>query len=224
MATPIEIIQGSPYFSGLSSSEINDIAGLFFEKKIGKGEVVVWEGDPGEVLYFVSSGAVKCFKVSSEGKEQIIEIILPGKSFNDVSVFDGGPSPANAEAMSAVGIYGLSRDNVQRILKDYPKLYPNVIEGLTIRIRHLLGLVEDLSFRNVISRIARILIEHADGAGPTPKLTQQEMAAIAGTAREVVGRSLKTLQEEGMIRMERNRLVISDKEALKKMAKEPLNK
>lgn len=219
MATAVEIIQGSPYFSGLSSSEINDISGLFFEKKIEKGEVVVWEGDPGEALYFVSSGAVKCFKISSEGKEQIIEMILPGKSFNDVSVFDGGPSPASAEAMSAVGIYGLSRDNVQRILKEYPKLYPNVIEVLTLRIRHLLGLVEDLSFRNVISRIARILIEHAEGAGPTPKLTQQEMAAIAGTAREVVGRSLKTLQEEGMIRMERNRLVISDKEALKKMAK-----
>ena len=93
----------------------------------------------------------------------------------------------------------------------------NVIDILSSKIRHLLELVEDLSFRQVIGRIARILLEYADGAGPKHKLTQYEMAALAGTAREVVGRSLKTLQGDGMIRMERNRLVIADKEALSQM-------
>jgi len=84
------------------------------------------------------------------------------------------------------------------------------------QVRQLVSLVEDLSFRHVIGRVAKILLEHAgDGTGPRPQLTQQEMAAMAGTAREVVGRSLKTLEEEGMIRLDRHRIVITDKEALK---------
>jgi len=80
------------------------------------------------------------------------------------------------------------------------------------------SLVEDLSFRHVTGRVAKILLEHAgDGTGPRPRLTQQEMAAMAGTAREVVGRSLKALEEEGAIRFDRHRIVISDKQALRDM-------
>lgn len=217
MTAPVEFLQASPYFTGMTESEIEIISGLFFQKTIEKGGKITWEGDLGEALYFVASGAVKCFKTSPEGKEQIVKIILPGQSFNDVAVFDGGVSPTNTEAMSLVNLYSISRSDIGRILNDYPKIVLNVIDILSSNIRHLLELVEDLSFRQVIGRIARILLEYADGAGPKPRLTQHEMAALAGTAREVVGRSLKTLQEDGMIRMERNRLVIANKEALYQM-------
>jgi len=217
VAAPVEFLQASPYFAGMNTPELESIADLFYQKTIGKGEIITFEGDPGEALYFVISGAVKCFKNSREGKEQILQIVLPGGSFNDVAVFDRGPSPTSTETMSLVNCYVIARQDMQRIIKDYPRLAPNVINVLSGRIRHLLALVEDLSFRQVISRIARILLEYADGAGPKQKLTQQEMAALAGTAREVVGRSLKTLQEEGMIRMERNRLIIANKEGLAQM-------
>lgn len=214
-----EHLQASSYFANLSPSEIDSVSRLIFEKSFAKGEIITWEGDPGDALYLVASGAVKCFKTSEEGKEQILQIILPGNSFNDVAVFDGGPSPTSAEAMSLVSLYGIARRDMERILNDYPKVVPNVVKVLTARIRHLLELVEDLSFRHVINRIARVLMEYAsDGTGSKPKLTQQEMAAMTGTAREVVGRSLKTLQEEGVIRMERNRLVIADKDSLQQMA------
>jgi len=217
LTAPVEFLRESPYFTGMSEPDLNSVSGFFFARTIQKGESITWEGDPGDALYLVASGAVKCYKNSAEGKEQILRIVLPGDSFNDVAVFDGGPSPASAEAMSLVNVYVVSREDVRRIMDDHPRMIPNVVTVLTSRIRHLLELVEDLSFRHVISRIARILLEYADGAGPKPKLTQQEMAALAGTAREVVGRSLKTLQEDGMIRMERNRLVIADKEALSRM-------
>jgi CRP/FNR family cyclic AMP-dependent transcriptional regulator len=104
------------------------------------------------------------------------------------------------------------------MLQKYPHIALNVITVLARRVRHLVSLVEDLSFRNVISRVARILLENAgDGAGAGKKLTQQEMAAMAGTAREVVGRSLKSLEEDGIIRLDHHRIVISDKEALKEI-------
>ncbi len=213
-----EFLQSSPYFAGLDLPEIDSISGSVFEKKLGKGEVVTQEGDEAEALYFVVSGAVKCYKTSEEGKEQIIRIVLPGDSFNDVAVFDDGPNPASAEAMSAVVFRAIARRDMERILRDHPKVVANATTVLAARIRHFLELVEDLSFRQVIGRIARLLLDYAGdstGTGPRPRLTQQEMAAAVGTAREVVGRSLKTLHEEGAIRMERNRIVIVDREVLK---------
>jgi len=214
-----EFLKSTLYFSELTDPEIDAVSDFIIERSYGKGETITWEGDASNALYFVVSGAVKSFKTSEEGKEQIIEILLPGHSFNDVAVLDAGTSPTGTESMSSVTTYSITGQDLNRVLKEYPHILPNVIEVLTQKIRTLLELVEDLSFRHVINRIARVLLEYAgEGTGAKPKLTQQEMASIAGTAREVVGRSLKTLQEDGLIRMERNRLVIADKQALAQMA------
>ncbi|MFQ5917762.1 MAG: Crp/Fnr family transcriptional regulator, partial [Candidatus Binatia bacterium] len=175
--------------------------------------------EPAEALYFVASGVVKVFKMSAAGKEQILYLTRPGESFNDVPVFDGGPNPVSAQAMGPVVLYGIRKSDLEVILREHPQVALNVTQVLSRRVRHLVSLVEDLSFRHVIGRVAKILLEHAgDGAGPRPQLTQQEMAAMAGTAREMIGRSLKTLEEEGVIRLERHRIVITDKEALREMA------
>ena len=98
----------------------------------------------------------------------------------------------------------------------------NNIKALAEQVRRLVALVEDLSFRHDISREARILLEYmGDEASPRPRLTQQEMAGMAGTAREVVGRSLRALEEEGMIRLERHRIIIVNQEALREMVEIP---
>jgi CRP/FNR family transcriptional regulator len=90
---------------------------------------------------------------------------------------------------------------------------------LASQVRQLGGLVEDLSFKSVIGRVAKILIENStDGNRERQRLTQQDMAAMAGTAREVVGRSLKSLEDDGVIKMERHRIVIKDIDMLKNIA------
>lgn len=208
-----------PYFAGIDPAEIETISGVVFERSAERGTTIVLEGNQTDALFFVKTGAVKCFKTSPEGKEQILRIVLPWDSFNDAAVFDGGTSPEGAEAMSPVVLYGITRANMERILIEHPLVLLNAVKVLSARIRHALQLVEDLSFRHVINRIARVLLDYAgDGSGPRPRLTQQEIASIAGTAREVVGRSLKTLQQEGIIRVERNRLVIVNREGLRQMA------
>jgi CRP/FNR family transcriptional regulator len=218
MAVQIEFLQSILYFSELSLAELDSIRKFIFEKTAERGEVILIEGEPSEVLYFVASGVVKVFKTSAEGKEQILSIVRPGESFNDVPVFDGGPNLASAQAMGPVALYGIRRSDLEVILREHPQIALNVNKVLAGKARHLGSLVEDLSFKHVIGRVAKILLEHAgDGTGPRPRLTQQEMAAMAGTVREVVGRSLKALEEEGVIRLERHRIVITDKEALKDM-------
>ncbi len=216
MTIQVESLKSIPYFSGLNPAELDSIKQLIFEKTAERGEVILLEGEPAEALFFIVSGVVKVFKTSAEGKEQILNIVRPGQSFNDVPAFDDGPNPASTQAMGPVVLYGLRKSELKVIIQNHPQVALNIIKVLAEQVRQLVSLVEDLSFRHVISRVARILLENAgDGTGPRPRLTQQEMAAMAGTAREVVGRSLKALEEEGTIRLERHRIVITNMEALK---------
>jgi CRP/FNR family transcriptional regulator len=218
MSVESRFLSENPYFFGLSFPELDSIKSFFSEVRVERGEIILLEGEPTDRLFFVAAGVVKLFTVSTEGKEQTLEFVRPGGAINEVSVFDGGPNPASAQAMGPISLYIISKTDLESILRSHPVVSLNVIKVLSGRIRHLVSLVEDLSFRHVIGRVARILLEYAgDGAKPGQRLTQQEMAAIAGTAREVVGRSLKTLEDRGIIKLERHRIVVTDKKALKEM-------
>lgn len=215
----MEFIKEIPYLKGLDDSELLSIRKMVIEKAVERSEIIQLDGEPVEAIFFVVSGAVKIFKTSEEGKEQILAIIRPGGSFNDVPIFDGGLAPASAQAMGPVVLYEFRKNVVESILLKYPQVARNVINVLAGRVRLLISLVEDLSFKSVLGRVAKILLEHmSDGKGPAPRLTQQEMAGIAGTAREVVGRSLKALEESGAIVLDRHRIIIKNKKTLKEMA------
>jgi CRP/FNR family transcriptional regulator len=220
MAIQVELIKSIPYFSGLSPAELDSLKGLIFDTTAERGEFILLESEPAAALYFVVSGVVKVFKTSADGREQILQIVRPGESFNDAPVFDGGPNPASAQAMGPVVLYRIKNSDMGVILRTHPQVALNVIHVLSQKLRHLVSLVEDLSFKHVTARLAKILLEYAgDGVGSAkPRLTQQEMAAMAGTAREMIGRSLKELEDEKIIRLEHHRIVVTDKEALKKWA------
>ena len=107
MAVPVEFLKSIPYFSELSPAELDSIAPFIFEKTAERGEIILLEGESAEALFFVVSGAVKVFKTSAEGKEQILNIVRSGESFNDVPIFDDAPNPASAQAMVPVVLYGI---------------------------------------------------------------------------------------------------------------------
>ena len=222
MVVETSILSTLPYFSGIAAADLETIRQTFFEKSVRRGEMIFLEGEPAESLYFLVSGVAKLFKTSAQGKEQIIGLARPHEVLNDISIFDGGPNPMGAQAMTSVAVYGIKKDRLDAVLRQFPRVSSLIIQVLAVRTRQLIALVEDLSFRHVIGRVVKILLEHAgDGAGPGERLTQQEMAAMAGTAREVVARSLKALEERGLIRMERHRIVIVDRRALAEVAEEP---
>ena len=219
MAVKVEFLKEIPYFSGLGDSEIDSVRKYIFERKAGRGEILSFEDELADVLYFVVGGAVKVFKTSADGKEQIFRVIHPGESFNDVSILSGRPNLISAEAMGAVVLNAIKKDDLKVVLREHPQIALNVIQVLSRRVQELVSLVEDFSFRRVTGRVAKMLLEYAgDRVGERPRLTQQEMASMIGTAREMVGRSLKNLESQGAIRLERNRVVITDQEALKELA------
>ena len=210
------LLRQSPYFAGLSPDEFAIIEELAMEERYDRDAIVLSEGDENRKLYLVASGAVKIFGTSAEGKEQITALARPGDSFNDVSAFDGGAAPAGVQALTPLVVYALNG----RILLEQScrlgQLAANIVQSLAGRVRQLGALVADLSFRPVAGRLARILLEQTD-SGHTPHLTQRDMAAMAGTAREVVARALKSLEADSIVDIQRHRIVILDRKALEGM-------
>lgn len=217
MSVPLEFLKQIPYFAGLPDRDLERIRPLIHERSYSKTEIVILEGDPCEAIYFVKSGRVKVFKTSPEGREQVLRIMRAGDTFNEVPVFDGGPNPASVEAMEQSDLYVLSAEEMQYLMRDMPAVSRNVTRILANRLRHLVELVEDLSFRHVTGRVAKILLQHVREGG-TDRLTQQQMATMAGTAREMVGRALKGLEQAGAIKMERGRIVIVNAGALERLS------
>jgi CRP-like cAMP-binding protein len=221
MTIDITFLKSIAYFTMMNATELEAIKLSFSEKTFQRGEVILLEGNLSDTLFFVAAGAVKVFKTSAQGKEQILNIARPGEALNDVPIFDGGMNPASAQALGPVTLYGLKKDKLQSIMRQYPQIALNTSKVLAGRMRQLVNLVEDLSFRHVLGRVTKILLTHADdGTGTNDHLTQQEMAAMAGTAREVVARSLKSLEEQGYIRLERHRIVITNKQSLEEILAE----
>jgi CRP/FNR family transcriptional regulator len=214
-----ELIKTSAFFKGLTPGESESIVRLVTEKKYERDEMLFMEGEAATSLLFLASGVVKLFKTSPDGKEQILSIVRPAESLNEVAVFNGGLNTSSAQAMMPVVVYAINKSDLDMIMRKYPVVASNVIHIMAKRTRQLLSLVEELSFKRVSERLAGILLEHAVNEGESgTRLTQRDMAAMAGTAREVISRSLKAMESDGIISLDKHRLIIRDKEALKRMA------
>jgi CRP/FNR family cyclic AMP-dependent transcriptional regulator len=218
----ITLLRELQYFAHLDDEILQAVTEVARMRHYSPDEIIFLEGDPCAGLFIVQSGRVKIFEISVEGREQSLHFVGPGRSFNDVAALDGGPNPATVVAMQPTTCVFIDRDSMVRLVKSYPTLAMAVIESIAARTRHLVTLVEDLSFRSVQARLARLLLEEAQARGrgdQVPRLmTQQEMAARLGTVREVVGRALRALEDRGVIRIQRHRIVILDRKELERQA------
>ncbi|KTB48526.1 cAMP-binding protein [Dehalogenimonas alkenigignens] len=212
-----QLLARSPYFIGLSTNEMKEVSHLTFERQVGRGEIVTLEGGADHNLYLVASGALKIYNTSSGGKEQIVSLVRPGDSFNDVAAFDSGTVPATVQSLTPALLYYISGPALLERACRLSGLASNIARLLAGRVRDLSSLVADLSFRPVAGRLARILLDQINRE-PAPYLTQKDLASMAGTAREVVARALKSLEDEGIIRVDRHKIVIKDRVKLEDKA------
>ena len=147
-----------PLFEGLPQEQLEDLAGIVEEPMFRKGQTIFSEGDEGAGFYVVASGRVKVFKLSSEGKEQILHILGPGEPFGEVPVFAGQHFPANAEAMDDSRLYFFPRGSFVRLIRKNPGLALNMLAVLSRRLRVFASLIEDLSLKEVPGRLAAYLL------------------------------------------------------------------
>lgn len=209
------------YFRDLDDEEVRRVAAVARTKRYERGEILLLEGMQGGALCYVKSGLIKIYKTSPDAKEQVLRLIGPGQTFNDVPALDGGPNPASAAALEPSEVLMLSGEALRQLIAERPAVATAVVAALARALRHMVGLVEDLSFRHVTERVAKLLLEQQErlgGAGGGHRLTQQEMAAMTGTAREMVGRALKELEDSGAISIERGHITVRAPERLRLLA------
>lgn len=221
MPIDVEMLGQIPVFAPLSPEDLAHVAAMTVERRYDRGDLILLEGDLGGALHYVRRGLVKVFKTSAGGKEQVLRLIAAGHTFNDVPALDGGPNPASAAAMEQSLVYVIQRAELRKLIMTRPEVAEAVVQTLASALRHLVALVEDLSLRHVAARVAKILLEQEASTQEGQQvyhLTQQEMAALAGTAREVVGRALKELEAAGAIEMRQGRAVLLSRERLHLLA------
>jgi CRP/FNR family cyclic AMP-dependent transcriptional regulator len=209
-------------FADLSDPEIDFLASRVLPRHFTAGEMVFSEGEPCRGLYVIESGQVKVFKTSPDGREQVLLINGPGSSVAELPVFDGGAYPASASAVSDAVLLEVRKEDVRQLCLEHPEVALKILRVVGSRLRHLVEMIEELSFTTVRQRLAALLVRQAQAEGtPGPRGVQfdlpgthQELAAQIGTVRELVSRNLSRLQSTGVIRMEGRRVTVEDLKAL----------
>jgi CRP/FNR family cyclic AMP-dependent transcriptional regulator len=204
----LQILRAVPYFSSLTAAELVQIHPACLLRRFQAEEIVLLEGAPSLNLFILRSGSVCMYKTSWDGKEQVLRIVQPGETFNDVPVFDGRPCPWSVKAVnSCTTVWELQGERVLQLLATHPHVARAVTAVLAGRLRQLTDIVGDLAFRHTVERLACLLLKEWADTGWPVALTQQEMAARVGTAREVVNRALRELERRGAITREHHRIV-----------------
>lgn len=209
-------------FTSLSERELAIIEGLILDRPYAKGSFIILEGEPGEALFLIRSGRIKIFKTAPDGREQILNILRQGSVFAEVVLFDGGAYPASAQALEDSLVGQLRNEDMEMMLKQHPLLAIKMLRIMSGRLRRAQGLIGDLALQDAYGRLAGLLLRAARQQGQrTPEgivmqitLTRQEMANMVGTSRETVARILSRFQQEGVLRIERNRFIILAEEKL----------
>ena len=224
--TRLKRLQQEPMFQDLPDHELRWMARVSRSQDLSAGEIFLLEGDVCRALYIVDSGTIRLSKASSSsafgyGREQTIRLMAPGESFNEVPVFDGGVNPVTAEALDSARVIVVPKKDVQDLVDRSPEFAGVIIRIMSQRLRHMLAMIEDVSMRDVTGRVAKILLQiqcpsDGVGAGVTlgRRLTQREIAEMAGTAREVVARILKKMERSGAVTINRGDVRIVDPELL----------
>jgi len=211
-----------PLFEGLPPEQIEDLAMIVTDQTFGKGEAIFSEGEDADGFYVVITGRVKIFKLSADGKEQILHFFGPGEPFGEVPVFTGQHFPASAEVMEESRVFFFPRKSFVDLIKRTPSLALNMLAILSKRLRRFAALIDDLSLKEVPGRLAAYLLYLSDQNRGAKVLelavTKAQLASLLGTIPETLSRILGKLSSQGLIESDGRRIRIMDREALRDLA------
>lgn len=223
MIQPLEeALQKTPLFGTLSAEELRSVAAMASLRHYARKETIFQEGDRADGFFVVASGRVKVFKLSADGKEQILHLIGPGQSFAEATIFEGGVFPAHAEALADTDLVFLPKRPFIDFLERNPKVAVRMLASLSRWLKRMTDLVDSIALRDVETRLVRFVYEDLGGQGVKPKdgtvyefpVSKNVLAARLGTVPETFSRILRKLAEEGKIRVRGKQLRILKADAL----------
>ena len=204
----------TPLFKGLSDQQLDDISLIAIDRQYRRGESIFMEGDEADGFYIVAGGQVKIFKTSLEGKEQILHIYGPGNPFGEVPVFSGSRFPANAQALVKSQILFLPRKAFVHLIAQHPSLSMNMLGELSMRLRQFTVQIENLSLKEVPSRLASYLTVLAEEQEQSDRVTltisKGQLASLLGTIPETLSRIFAKMSAQHLIRVEGKEIYLLD--------------
>jgi len=208
-------LKAIPLFAGLAERTLLELSRVAVRRTYAPGALILLEGEPCVAVFFIVSGQARIYRLSAQGRQQVLATLGSGQSFNTAPPFvPEASNPASVEAVGETTVLTLRKEAFLSLVRKCPDLSWVILTDFASRLLHLTDLVEDLALRSVRGRLARFLLEQADGLHVTQQWTQDEMAVHLGTVRDVVGRALRGLVDAGLLRIERGRIVLLDREGL----------
>ncbi|NJL48954.1 MAG: Crp/Fnr family transcriptional regulator [Leptolyngbyaceae cyanobacterium SM2_5_2] len=225
-----EWLQRTLLFQGLSSTQLSQLLEIAQPQIWRKNQIIFQQNTPATGFFVVKKGRVKVYKVSSIGKEQILNIFESGDNFAEVSALDGQSFPAAAAAMDQVELIFFPRSDFIQLLHADPSVAINMLTSLSKHLRHLVGVIEDLAFKDVPQRLAEYLLHLSDLEASsvsdhsqmtntvTLDLTKTQLAAALGTISATLSRAFYRLSNEGMIAVNGSQITILDRDRLRTLS------
>ncbi|MGE5644620.1 MAG: Crp/Fnr family transcriptional regulator [Acidobacteriota bacterium] len=211
-------------FATLSESEFQALAQKAVEKRFDAGEMLFWEGEPCAGIYLIIEGSVKFFRTSSGGREVMLSIETAPATVAELPLFDGGAYPASVRAVEPVLTLFINKNDFQQFCRQNPDVALKILAVVGGRLRHLVGLVESMTFGSVTQRVARMLLDASAAAGSDTfdlTATHQELASRLGTVREVISRNLSRFRAQGLISIQGRQVQILNRAGLQQEVEAP---
>ncbi len=217
-----KILASSVIFAGLPESFLDELADICRVLPVHRGQLIFSEGDRGDGVYLVKRGRVKIYKLSPDGKEQILHFFGVGEPFGEVPVFAGQSFPANAVAMEKGEVLFLPRDAFVALLGRQPALALNLLAVMARRLRQFAQMIDSLSLKEVPSRLASYLLylsaRQQDVVHLELEITKGQLASFLGTIPETLSRILGRMSAQGLLHIEGHSITIRDRAALEEVA------
>lgn len=213
----------NPIFESITLEELKQVIELRKHIKLKKGENLFLEGESINSIFIISKGTIKLIKSTSNGKEQIINILNTGDLVGEVNIFGKEKnSRVSAVAVNGSEVFEISKSDLDKIIENNPSILIKLLNGLSNKIIHLQNLTANLSENNANSRIACMLIEFLDtyktedngSLSINLPINRGEMANYCGVTRETISRKLSSYEKDNIIKLKGKKLTILNKELL----------
>jgi CRP-like cAMP-binding protein len=209
-------------FQNLAPQYYEELGSIVRIKEFAKNSLIFTDGDEGVGFYVIISGRVKIFKISPEGKEQILHILGPGEEFAEVAVFTGAHYPANAETLARSKLFFFPKVGFVRLISNNPALAMNMLAALSLRLKQFSHMIEALSLKEVPGRLAAHLLYLSDqnegGMELKLDIAKVQLAGLLGTIPETLSRILTKMNKQKLIESSGPDIRIIDRPGLEDLA------
>lgn len=222
MTQYVDFLRKVPLFSELTEEQLQQLAEVVREHHYKKNVTIFHIDDPGNALFILRSGLVKITIEDQGGREIILRMLYPTDFFGEMALLDGLPRSATVSTQEPTDALIIYRDQFLALAEKSPQILMNMTAVLSRRLRKMNELIRSLAFYDVYGKVARVLLNLAAEKGRATeegtvidlRLTQQELAELAGMSRETMTRTLRDFQQAGCVRIESGIITILNDDML----------